>query len=361
MSYALHLNCGLSKLKTIITAITLITLFTLVESRRRRKGSNKSRSSSTSTSISTDEIENIINELKLHQYRDSTRKNYYGVWKTFNQFFVKLDKKPNNWEDCISLFAAYLIDQEHKSMTVKSYVSAIKVVLGQANIAVQKDTCLLKSLTQVCRLTKDKVSIRIPIQKDLLNIVLKSTEQYFGERGQTYLRFLYMSLFSTAYYGMFRVGELTEGPHTIKACDVHIGQNKNKILFILRSLKMHNKGDLPQMIKISSSMTGESREKKKCNYYCPYHLFRTYLSLCRGFLQDSENFFVFFDRTPVMPTHFRSNLKSMLNFAGLETCYYSPHGLRSGRSIDLLSYGVSVETIKKLGQWKSNAVYAYLK
>ena len=69
------------------------------------------------------------------------------MWKTFNQFFVKLDKKPNNWEDHISLFAAYLIDQDRKSMTMKSYVSAIKAVLGQANIAVQEDTCLLKSLT----------------------------------------------------------------------------------------------------------------------------------------------------------------------------------------------------------------------
>ena len=131
--------------------------------------------------------------------------------------------------------------------------------------------------------------------------MLKSTEQYFGERGQTYLGFLYMSLFSTAYHGMFRVSQLTEGPHAIKACDVHIGQNKNKILFILRSSKTHNKGDPPQMIKISSSMVGA---KKRCNHYCPYHLLRTYLSLHRGFVQDTENFFVFFDRTPVMPMHF---------------------------------------------------------
>ena len=35
------------------------------------------------------------------------------------------------------------------------------------------------------------------------------------------------------------------------------------------------------------------------------------------------------------------------------------HGIRLGHVTDLLNLGVSVETIKKLGRWKSNAVYVY--
>ena len=50
---------------------------------------------------------------------------------------------------------------------------------------------------------------------------------------------LYMALFSTAYFGLFRVGELTASKHVVKAVNVRIGQNKNKILFILDSSKMH--------------------------------------------------------------------------------------------------------------------------
>ena len=37
------------------------------------------------------------------------------------------------------------------------------------------------------------------------------------------------------------------------------------------------------------------------------------------------------------------------------------HGLRAGRAVDLLRMGVSFETIKKLGHWKSNIVYEYLR
>ena len=40
---------------------------------------------------------------------------------------------------------------------------------------------------------------------------------------------------------------------------------------------------------------------------------------------------------------------------------YGTHSLRSGRTCDLYKLGLSVETIKKIGRWKSNAVFRYLK
>ena len=50
----------------------------------------------------------------------------------------------------------------------------------------------------------------------------------------------------------------------------------------------------------------------------------------------------------------------------LEKCGYDPRSfsflsIRAGRASDLLRLGVSVETIKRLGRWKSNAVFAYLR
>ena len=51
-----------------------------------------------------------------------------------------------------------------------------------------------------------------------------------------------MALFATAYYGLFRVGEITDSQHAVKACDVHIGVNKRKLLFILRTSKTHTEG-----------------------------------------------------------------------------------------------------------------------
>ena len=37
------------------------------------------------------------------------------------------------------------------------------------------------------------------------------------------------------------------------------------------------------------------------------------------------------------------------------------HGICAGHACDLLDLGLSVEAIKKIGHWRSNAVYKYLK
>ena len=85
-----------------------------------------------------------------------------------------------------------------------------------------------------------------------------------------------------AYFGLFRVGELTSSPHSVRANDVHIGINMKKILFILRSSKTHTLGSLPQKIKISStdqvSATVHYLKKEK-SMFCPYTVLRNYLSV----------------------------------------------------------------------------------
>ena len=103
----------------------------------------------TLSKISTSSIEKII--------EDSTKKNYYTIWKMFNNFFIRLDRKPREWYQCLTLFVAYLIDNKKQSSTVKSYISAIKAVLQDNGIKLQKNQCLLTSLTRACHLTNDKV------------------------------------------------------------------------------------------------------------------------------------------------------------------------------------------------------------
>ena len=125
--------------------------------------------------------------LKLQKYRTSTKENYYGIWKTFNNFFLRLDRKPMSWENRISLFVTFLIKEKRKSLTIKSYVSAIKAVLSDINMNLNEDRCLINSLTRACRINNDTISIRLPIRKELLNLLLKTVQHYFFNKGQTYL------------------------------------------------------------------------------------------------------------------------------------------------------------------------------
>ena len=62
-----------------------------------------------------------------------------------------------------------------------------------------------------------------------------------------------------------------------------------------------------------------------------------------------------------MANHFNSTLKRVVRQSGFDNTYYSSHSFRAGRSVDLLKMGLSVETIKKIGHWRSYTVYAYLK
>ena len=304
----------------------------------------------------------MIDRLKGERHRSSTRKLYYGVWRQFNEFFILLDNKPASWEDRLILFVGHLIEKKVKSTTVKSYISAVKAVLQEDGITIHENKFLLNALTRSCRLQNDRVQVRFPIQKGMLNILLNHTGDYFHDLNQPFLATLYQTLFSTAYFGLFRVGELTSGSHPIMARDVHIGVNKDKMMFILRSSKTHSKGTKPQSVKICSTPNNDNNAKndKRINYHCPFNLIREYAALRGDYNTPNEPFFVFADKTPVKPCNMRTVLKDILQISGFQSNLYNTHSFRSGRSLDLLRKKVSVRSIMRIGRWRSNAVFTYL-
>ena len=76
-----------------------------------------------SESISSAAILDVIDRLKGQCYRKLMCRSYYSAWKSFNSFYVRLDVKPSTWEQRITLFVGYLIDNKRKSATFKSCVS----------------------------------------------------------------------------------------------------------------------------------------------------------------------------------------------------------------------------------------------
>ena len=219
---------------------------------------------SSSSTISTDVMRMIVEKLKGDHIRKSTKDNYYCVWKSFNRFFIKLDVKPETWEDRLVLYVGYLVDTKKKSQTIKSYISAIKSVLKNNGVELNEDTYLINALTRSCRLINDHMRTRLPIRQGMLNILLRQLEMVF--EAHPYLESLYKTIFASAYFGLLRVGELTKGNHPIKVKDVHIADNKEKILFILRTSKTHGTDVLPQTVKIESTnrnKTGRIRNNLK--------------------------------------------------------------------------------------------------
>ena len=94
---------------------------------------------------------------------------------------------------------------------------------------------------------------------------------------------------------------------------------------------------------------------------CPYCTLQTYLQTRGSKLSRNEPFFIFRDRSPLPPSHMQSILREMLHRAGFNQSLYDVHSLRIGRASDLLKTSVLISLNKKLGHWKSNCVYEYLR
>ena len=150
----------------------------------------------------------------------------------------------------------------------------------------------------------------------------------------------------------------------VKVSDVHIGVNKNKLLFVLHTLKTHSKSNRPQQIKItglSAKLTPNTATSQIHHEICPFMLLHNHIRVCNKRHSDQQQFFIFKDGSPVTPYHFRRTLKAVILYIGLNLDLYQTHSMHAGRSMDLLDMGVSVETIKKLGRWRSNVVCTYLR
>ena len=211
--------------------------------------------------------------------------------------------------------------------------------------------------------------MRLPIREHVLKLLVTALPNVFQ---QQYLITLHKAILITMYYGLFRIREITQNEHVLKAKDVNIGMNKKKIMFILRSSKTHGKESKPQTIKINGiefDHLGRCRMSKVDHYkneavennLCPFTALGNYLNLCKKRKHDSEQFFVFSDRSLVTAACLHAVLKSLLIDVGLDHAYYSSHSIRAGCAIDLFDLGVDLGTIHKIGRWRSNTIYSCLK
>ena len=262
------------------------------------------------------------------------------------------------------MFAAHLVDEGKKSTTIKSYISAIKAILLNVSQDITEDRVLLASITRACKIRYDKVNNKLPIKKGVVNIMVNTLNDFY-DSPQPYLVVLYQAMILTTYYGLFRIGELTASPHVVKACDVHIATNKKKLMFVLHSSKTHDNSDKPQVIKISTTSTNKNNKNVQCHPIrpiccCPFTKLQQFLQLRRKYANETEQFFVFADGSPVTQHHYRRIVRDLLKKATLDHRAYCVHDIRVGQASDMLDMGLSVETIRKFGRWKSTSVYTYL-
>ena len=316
----------------------------------------KSRISSDSSKLSCSNIESILERLQAN--RKSTSLNYLSIWRQFNKFLLQLDRMPESWEQRVALFCAYLVEfKKVQSSTLRSYVSAIKSTLKCDKYKWRDDSVWLNALFHSCKLSNNTLYVRFPIHFKLFEMIMFEVDRL--NNTQPYLQILFKAIFATAYYGLTRISEITGSRHSIKAKNIEIADNKEKIKITLFSSKTHDVDSRPQEIKISSSeITG--RHGRRTKFFCPFKIIRQYMNIRRGYTTENENFFIFSDGSTIPQSCIRAMLKSAIQALNLNSDPYSFQSFRIGRATDLLKFGIPIEVIKCLGRWKSNTVYKYL-
>ena len=224
-----------------------------------------------------------------------------------------------------------------QSATVKTDVSAIKRLLIDDGYDWDDQKILLGSLTSACKLINDKVHLRLPIQCNLLEMILFEVQRIFNAKGQWYLEILYKALFSLSYYGMMRVSEVTLSEHVLKAKDIHEARNKDKLLVMLYTSKTHTTANRPQKLKITSNSTEKSGCYAKKNF-CPFKLVKHFIDTRTDYNSDTDQFFIFSDGSPVRANNARQTLNTCLINLGLDPHCYGMHSFRVGRTTDLIKF-----------------------
>ena len=175
----------------------------------------------------------VSERLRLEQHKPTTCHTYHDVWVNLNDFLIKLDKRPDSWDDRLALFMAELREENKPGTTVSSYVLAVRVVLKSNGIEMKENIILLSLLIRSCKVNnKSETSLRLMTQRALLNLMIDKIEHRFiSECNQNYLSKLHMAILVTNYYGLLRIGEmtLTESQCFICRCTFSSGQTKSFI------------------------------------------------------------------------------------------------------------------------------------
>ena len=137
----------------------------------------------------------------------NTRAVYLPALKNFKDFRI-LTKLPDKWpvpSNHILLFIAYHSGKGSAASTVSSYISGISYVHKLRQWTDPAELFIVrKALEGLRRLNRTK-DHRAPISEELLVKICGALNQVCYSEYET---FLFRSVFTLAFYGLFRVGEL---------------------------------------------------------------------------------------------------------------------------------------------------------
>ncbi|CAC5418457.1 unnamed protein product [Mytilus coruscus] len=156
-------------------------------------------------------------------------------------------------------------------------------------------------------------------------------------------------MFTLAYHALLRIGEITVN-----------NKNYNHVISLSQAVVLHNKLVINFMDFKPSNGKQFHLEiaKNKNDNICAVTALTSYLTLRTN---KTGPLFLNSSGEAVSRQLFQHALNGVLNFCGLSRAYYKPHSFRIGFATDASAKGLSTETIRTLGRWKSDAFKLYIR
>lgn len=281
---------------------------------------------------------------------ESTKASYKRSWMLFQQFCLQgnVSNKLPISEITLCNLIVYLFEQNYSPSSITSMVSAISYVYKSFNIPDHSQSLVRKNIFGANKSAKApdyRLQITSSILVKLVNALQFTVPNFFN-------RLLLQCLFSVAFHGFFRMGELIAKSSSNYACiiqrkDVCFNGNSSVELILRHSKTMHN----THPITISLSKFSPPQ-------VCPVTTLQLYLSV-----QKHRNgpLFQFHSGSTVSYQFVSTNLQNTVKFIGLNSQWYKGHSFRIGAATEAAKRGLSQIEIQKLGRWKSDAVHKYIR
>lgn len=201
--------------------------------------------------------------------------------------------------------------------------------------------------------SKSAAATKVPARLPITPIILHQIKQLWSPKRSDPDTVMLWAVCTTAFFGFFRLGELTVPSATAFDPSTHL---------TLKDIALDKRED-PSLVQIHLKVSKTDQERKGVSIFigktgdaiCPVAAITAYLAI-RGHAHGP--LFQFKDNSP---DWFIQHIRTALSSLGYDPAIYAGHSFRIGAATTVAECGIEDSTIKALGRWKSDAFQSYVK
>ena len=246
----------------------------------------------------------------------------------------------------VAFYIGHLQSNGYAPASITSYVTAISYIHRISLFPDPTNNTLIQRLLAGANKLSPSHDARLPITLIMLQRLSRALDKTVSSY---YNRLLYRAMFVSAFFGLFRIGELTTDVKGVVAlCSDQIEISRTHVQITIRHFKHNDKREPMDLIL----------PKQDDDLICPVQCLLEYLKL-RG--ESKGPLFCFPGGKVVSRDLFARILKETLIFCGINIKLYKAHSFRIGAASWYASRGCSDAQIRMLGRWKSDAFKRYIR